>query len=101
MRVFYFGQYEDCSPAPQIALRNCSKEVGGKDSIYVILVMGVLAIKRIFFCRKVSADLMKLQIVTRNSRTMKDFSVFLNMRRDKNPAHKISSWEYLSEDLSC
>ena len=23
---------------PQITLRNCSKEVGGKDSIYVILV---------------------------------------------------------------
>lgn len=68
MRVkFYFGQYEDCSPALQIALRNCSKEAGEKDSIYVILVMGVLAIKLIFFCRKVSADLMKLQIVTRNS----------------------------------
>ena len=26
--------------APQIALRNCSKEVGGKASIYVILVKG-------------------------------------------------------------
>ena len=25
---------------PQIALTNCSKEVGGKDSIYVILVKG-------------------------------------------------------------
>ena len=23
---------------PQIALRNCSKEVGGKDSVYVILM---------------------------------------------------------------
>ena len=27
-------------PAHQIALRNCSKEVRGKDSIYVILVKG-------------------------------------------------------------
>ena len=26
--------------APQIALRNCSKEVGGKGSVYVILVKG-------------------------------------------------------------
>ena len=26
--------------APQIALRNCSKVGGGKDSIYVILVKG-------------------------------------------------------------
>ena len=35
-------QNEDCDPdrAPQILLRNCSKEVVGKDSIYVILVKG-------------------------------------------------------------
>ena len=35
--------------APQIALRNCSKEARGKDSIYVILVKGVHVIKCIFF----------------------------------------------------
>ena len=32
---------------------------------------------------------------------MKDFSVFLDVRRYKNWARKISSWEYLSEDLFC
>ena len=32
--------------------------------------------------------------------TMKNFSTFLDMRRYKNWAHKISSWVYLSEDLS-
>ena len=44
--------------------------------MYVILVMGVLAIKRIFFCRKFSADLMKLQIVMRNSRHHEGFYRF-------------------------
>ena len=35
--------------APQIALRNCSREVEGKDSMYVILVKGEwAAIKHIF-----------------------------------------------------
>ena len=36
---------------PLIVLRNCSKEVGGKDSItYVILVKGEInAVKHIFF----------------------------------------------------
>ena len=33
----------------QIALRNCSVEVGGKVSIYVFGEGGVLAIKLIFF----------------------------------------------------
>ena len=32
---------------------------------------------------------------------MKDFSAFLDMRRYKNWAHKISSHEYLFEDLPC
>ena len=36
--------------APQIDLRNCSKDIVGKDSIYVILVIGgVYATKHIFF----------------------------------------------------
>ena len=38
--------------APQIALRNCSKDVR-EDSICVILLKGgVRAIKHVFFCRK-------------------------------------------------
>ena len=32
--------------------------------------------------------------------TMKNFSAFLDMRRCKSWAHRISSWKYLSEDLS-
>ena len=36
--------------APQIALRNCSREAEGKDSMYVILVKGEwAAIKHRFF----------------------------------------------------
>ena len=39
---FIWGQIEDCSgdTAFQIALRNCSKEVGGKVNIYAILLKG-------------------------------------------------------------
>lgn len=32
---------------------------------------------------------------------VKDFSAFLDTKRYKNWARKSSSWEYLSEDLSC
>ena len=48
---------------------------------------------RIFL--KASVSLMKTLLVTRNSVTMKDISVFPDMRRDKNWAQKISSWEHL------
>ena len=38
--------------APQIALRNCSKEAGGTDSIYEILVNGeYMQSRTYFFCR--------------------------------------------------
>ena len=70
--------------APQIAVRNCSKEAGGKVSIYVILGEGRRhAIKPIFF-QKFSASLMNPSLVTRNSVTMKDFSTFPDMKRCKN-----------------
>ena len=53
--------------APQIALRDCSKDIGRKDIVYVILVKERLhTIKRIFF-QKVSTSLVKLLLVTRNS----------------------------------
>ena len=45
--------------APQIALRNCSKEVGGKDSIYVILVKGEYMQLSIYFFLQVFVSLMK------------------------------------------
>ena len=71
--------------APQIALINCSKEVGGKDSIHVILVKGgVHAIKHIFF---VESFCWSHEAFARNKKqlfTMKEFGAFLNMRRYKN-----------------
>ena len=73
-------------PAPQIALRNCSKEAGEKDSIYVIFGEGEIHAMKHFF-QKASASLVKSSLVTRNSVTMKDFSV-LDRRRCKNWAHK-------------
>ena len=38
--------------APQIALRNCSKEVGGKNSVYVILMKGVYLQSSMYFPRR-------------------------------------------------
>ena len=35
--------------APQIALRNCFKEEGGKDSMYVILVKGEYTLSDMYF----------------------------------------------------
>ena len=46
--------------APQIAPRNCSKEVGGKVSIYVILVKGENLQTSTYFLQKVSASLVKV-----------------------------------------
>ena len=44
----------------QIALRNFSKEVGGKVSIYVIFVKGEYMQSSTYFLQKVSAGLMKV-----------------------------------------
>ena len=46
--------------ASQIALRNCSKETGGKISIYVILVKGEYVQSSTYFLQKVSASLVKV-----------------------------------------
>ena len=71
----------------QIALRNCSKELERKASMYVILVKREYTkIKhsfQIFFLKKVSAS--------PEDFIMKDFSAFLDMKRCKNWAHKIIS----------
>ena len=40
----------------QMALRNCSREVGGKVSIYVILVKGEYIQSSTYFLQKVSAS---------------------------------------------
>ena len=46
--------------ASQIALRNCSKQVGGKVSIYVVLVKGEYMQSSTYFLQKVSASLVKV-----------------------------------------
>ena len=70
--------------APQIALRNCSKEVGEKISIYVILgkveYMESCTCFAEGFCQSRGAVI-----------SMKDFSA----RRYKKWAHKIGSRKYL------
>ena len=70
--------------APQIALRNFSKEAGGKVSIYQILVMGEYMQSRHIF-PEVSASLMKLlQVMTNSCHHEKEFSTFLDMGQYKN-----------------
>jgi len=69
--------------APQIALRNCSKEVGGK--------VGVHAIKHIFFVESFCWSHEAFASHKKQLFTMKEFWAFLNMRRYKNWAHQISS----------
>ena len=76
--------------APQIALRNCSKEIEGKVRIYVILLKRVVhVINPIFFaevfCLSWGAVI-----------TIKYFSAFLRTKRYKNWTHKIGSWKYLT-----
>ena len=59
---FYLGQMRTKAreTAFQRALRNCSKEVMGKVSIYMILVKGATCNQVHIFLQKVSASLMKL-----------------------------------------
>ena len=72
------------------ALRNCKRGRGNSQNISDFGEGGVHSTKHIFF-QKVSTSLVKPSLVTRNSVTMMDFSAFLDMRRYKNWAHKISS----------
>ena len=72
------------------ALRNCKRGRGNSRNISDFGEGGVHSTKHIFF-QKVSTSLVKPSLVTRNSVTMMDFSAFLDMRRYKNWAHKISS----------
>ena len=46
----------------QIALRNCSKEVGGQPRIHVILVKGEYVQSSTYFLQKVSASLVKVTV---------------------------------------
>ena len=43
----------------QIALRNCSKDVGWKVSVYVVLLKGEYMQSNTYFLQKISTSLMK------------------------------------------
>ena len=70
-----FGQNEDCIPGESTsgALRNCPKEAGGRP-VYIsdFCEGGVHAIKHTFF-QKVSAGLIKLLLVMKNSQHHEGF----------------------------
>ena len=94
---FYWGQNEDYK------LGNCISDISEKPfqraggrSVYIWFSKGGMhAIKHIFFCRRI------LLITRRRCPTMKGFSAFLDRRRYKIWAYKISFWKYLFEDLFC
>ena len=54
------------------------------------------SLKFTHFCRRFLLTSWRLLLVWRADVTAKDFSVFLDMRRCKNGAHKIFSWEHLT-----
>ena len=87
--------------APQIALRNSSKETVGKVSMYEILVKGKYVQLSTYFPKRFLLVSWSFFYSRWTVVTMKDFSACLDMRIYKNWAHKIFSWKYLSEDLSC
>ena len=68
----------------QIALRNCSEEVGAEGSVYVILVKRIHAV-RLTFWQKASASHMKFatSYERQMSLLLNDFSDFLDRRRSK------------------
>ena len=108
--------------AAQIALRNCSKEVGGRSCICDFGIGGVHAIKHkyiyillyiyiyyiiyiyiyiylyiyiyIYINKRFLLVSWRLLLVMKI--TMKDFSAFLDMRRYKDWAYKMVSWKYLT-----
>ena len=66
--------------APQIVLKDCSKDIGVKDTIYVILIKGESStyffIESFCCSREASAGLVKLLLVMRNSRHHEGFLCF-------------------------
>ena len=83
--------------APQTTLRNYSKEVAGEGQFLCDFGEGGRTCNqaRLFFRRCPLAS-WGLCLSRETVVTMKDFSAFLDLRRFKNWAHKISSWEYLT-----
>ena len=79
--------------APQIALRNCFKETGGRGGQYICDFGkgGVHAIKHVYFLESFCWSHEASASHEKQLSTMKDLSAFLEMRRYKNWAHKIIS----------
>ena len=75
--------------APQMALRDCSKEIVGEDQ-YMWFRLRESSWNQVFILlyQSQEADV-----------TTKGFGVFLDMRKCKDWDHEISSWECLSKDL--
>ena len=79
--------------APQIGLRDCSKEAMGQDQ-YIIFWWKGSSVQssthsQKVFCYSWGADI-----------TIKGFCAFLDMKRCEVWGHEISSWKYLTKDLS-
>ena len=101
--MFCLGQCEDCSLRDSISdsSEKLLQRGRGKDSIHMILVKVEYMKSSTYyfvqsFCRSHEASASHEKQLS-PWRTL----VFLDMRRYKNWACKVSSWEYLSEDLSC
>ena len=78
----------------QIALKYCSKEVGGKFNIYVILVKEEVYATKHTFLQRVAASLMTVTASHPGiGIPMRNFSAFLDteMGRSKNQTHIIFS----------
>ena len=76
--------------------------VGWNVSIYVILVKGGgegVHVTRHTFCRRLLLVSWRLLLVWGVDVMVKDFSAFLNMRRFRNWAQKIFSWQYLTLNI--
>ena len=93
---FYWGRNKDYSLEDSISdssekLLQRGRRWVGKVNIYVILMKGKYVQSSMYyffaedFCLSWGADV-----------TRRDFSAFLDMRRCKNWAHKVISWEYLT-----
>ena len=87
----------ETAPQLEIPLRHCSKEARGR-IVYTYIYFwerGNICNQARIFCRKLLLVLGGFCESWETSITMKTFSAFLEMRRYRNWAHKISSWDYL------
>ena len=96
---FYLGQNKDCSPGHSTldSSENLLQSGRGKYGIYAIwMKQGYMQSSAYFFCRKFLLVSWSFCWSWERVATIKDFSSFLDMRKYKDWAHKISFWEYLT-----